>query len=309
MTRSDLVISRAADEDLAAVAAFMTRFGGRPVSAEYLRHWYMRNPSGSATVMTGRINGRIAGLATTNDHYFTGPEGHVLFAMPQKVLTDPEFRGLGIFGRLYRASEAAGREHGITRFLTVTNAASTPIFLEKFGYQRAPVPRIIAMPSSPGSTGRPAGAREWPAPSSVPETAGSWRMSKDRDHYRWRYSGGQNASHTHLSVQLKGEYLGELFLKKIRRKGLPVMLLLDVLPVDDDRLATLIGCARAHAWRMGCLALLALATAPVKKATSRMIGISISSGFNLLVKGSDPGHTAKLAGMEYELAFGDLDFL
>ena len=104
MSAHDLGIAPLQEADLSALAAFMRTHGNPGADEEHLRHWYLRNPTGSSAVMLGRLDGRIVGMATTNDHWFNGPEGRAIVGMPQKVLTDTSLRGKGIFGKLYRAS-------------------------------------------------------------------------------------------------------------------------------------------------------------------------------------------------------------
>ncbi len=92
--------------------------------------------------------------------------------MPQKVLTDANLRGQGVFGKVYSASEQACRR-GADFFLTVTNAASTPIFLGKFGYQRTAVPRMAALLPCPGERGCTDVRRMRPIPPRLPEAGGT----------------------------------------------------------------------------------------------------------------------------------------
>jgi hypothetical protein len=64
--------------------------------------------------------------------------------MPLRVATDPEFRGRGIFARLEGTNEERVRELGVRLLLTVPNAASTPIFLERLGWSALPSIRVWA---------------------------------------------------------------------------------------------------------------------------------------------------------------------
>src|SRR5437868_5540133 len=133
-----------------AVSAFMQAEHQERSDAEYLRHWYFRNPIAGSAMLIGEREGSVVGMATMNVHHFRGPAGLALAAMPQKVLTHASLRGQGIFGRLYRACETVCLARGVDFFITVTNAASTPIFLAKFGYQRAPSPTLGLMLPMPG---------------------------------------------------------------------------------------------------------------------------------------------------------------
>jgi hypothetical protein len=306
MSADGLVISALTAADLEPLALFMRERNKADVDAATLRHWYLDNPAGSSTVMIGRMDGRIVGMSTTNDHLFRRGEGEVLVAMPQKVLTDPELRGKGIFQRIYRATEEAGWNKGVGFFLTVTNAASTPIFLSRFGYARLPAPGMLVFPAA---VGRPSGLvpgggddAEW---AEVPTDA--WHMVKDGPHLHWRYArpgpGHRQYRFDHPSGQ------GRLVLKRMVRKGVPVMLVLELLATDPDSLRRTLLNARRLALRSGCAVLLALRTASLMQAARGMWHVPVSSGLNLLVKGTDEAHTQRLLAQRFELAFGDLDFL
>jgi|688.fasta_scaffold04392_18 GNAT superfamily N-acetyltransferase len=306
MSVDGLEITRITAADLEPLARFMREQNKASVDGATLGHWYLENPAGSSTVMIGRIDGRIVGMSTTNDHRFRGPGGEVLVAMPQKVLTDPALRGKGIFQRLYQATETEGRRKGVGFFLTVTNAASTPIFLSRFGYVRLPSPRMLVFPAA---IGRGAGAvkdrmddvAEWPEPPTQ-----AWHMAKDQAHLQWRYALGPG--HQHFTFD-HGHGKGRLVLKRMVRKGVPVMILLELLATDPAARRKTLLCARRLALQAGSPVLMALRTATVLQAAEGMWHHTMSSGLNLLVKGLDEGHTALLATQPFELAFGDLDFL
>lgn len=308
MSTHALSIAPLQEADLPALAAFMRAQGQAGADEAHLRHWYLHNPAGSSAVMLARIAERIVGMATTNDHWFSGPEGRVLVAMPQKVLTDASLRGQGIFGRAYQASEAAGRRQGIGFFLTVTNAASTPIFLEKFGYRRLPVPRMLVLPPA---FGRIRGhVTEFIAPSEAPDgDRSTWRMEKDEAHVQWRFLAYPGNGHLHRTFRFDDGTGGSVFLKRMKRKGVPLMLVLDLVPSHPDVAPRLLRQARRIAARNGCAAVLVLAEERMVRAAAGMVRATVSSGFNLLVKGLDEAGTQRLLGQRFELAFGDLDFL
>jgi len=305
---SELVIRPAILADLDALAAFMRHHGTSHATAEYLRHWYFGNPSGSASLMVGWSEGRIVGMATTNDHHFQRMgNATALVGMPQKVLTDESIRGKGVFGKLHRASEAACLERGVDFFLTVTNAASTPIFLSKFGYHRAASPGLIALAARPGRALVRSVAP--PAPRAANAPVHAWSMHKDAAHFAWRYAPFPGAEHRVLEVGPPNSPQGVIMLRKVRKLGLPFQLLMDALPTTGQHGRDLLLAARAVAWREGCAGVLVLEQEHLspwlKGQYPRLLR---SSGFNLLVKGRDAMHTQALIDEGFELAFGDLDF-
>lgn len=305
---SELTIRQARVEDLEVLAAFMREHGGSNTDAHYLRHWYFDNPSRSASLIAGWINGAIVGMATTNDHYFEkqGEEPR-LVAMPQKVLTDPSVRGKGVFGKLYEASEAACLERGVDLFLTVTNAASTPIFLKRFGYQRLTSPTLIAMAARPGRVEYREVTDALPA--FIPSSGSKWRMRKDEEHFRWRYASTSASKHRILHISSSGRSLGTAVLRPLRKGGLPFILLMDLIPERSELGAELLNAVRRIAWHQQAVGILALGEDQLRPWVRQQFPrLARSSGFNLLVKGKNEAHTHELTSQSFELAFGDLDF-
>lgn len=284
----------------------MAAQGQRRCSAEYLRHWYFSTPSRSASVILGEALGRLVGMATTNDHRFVTAGADGLVGMPQKVLTDSALRGQGIFGKLYHASEAACLDRGVRFFLTVTNEASTPIFLGRFGYERSPAPRMAILP--PAFGGVPRLDPQAPLIGQDAPRATAWGVQKDAAHLRWRYVEHPLKEYIIVHVGTPNEELGWLFLKRITKMGLPVLLLMDLAPAARGAEGALLKMARRLIVRHGSVALLVLHEAWLEPALAREGGMHRSSGFNLLVKGRDAAATGLLRDHRFDLSFGDLDF-
>lgn len=305
---SELTIRQARVEDLDALAAFMREHNGGDIDASYLQHWYFDNPSRSASLMLGWVESSLVGMATTNDHYFERlGEGPRLVAMPQKVLVDASARGKGYFGKLYKASEAACSERGAEFFLTVTNAASTPIFLKRFGYQRLPSPTLVALGARPGKVQYSEVAEVLHAAS--PALSSKWRMCKDEEHYSWRYASTSVSKHRILRISAAGKALGTAVLRPLRKGGLPFLLLMDLLPERAEFGAPLLSAVRRIAWEHRAVGVLALGEDHQRPwLREQFPRLARNSGFNLLVKGKNEAHTQQLTSHSFELAFGDLDF-
>jgi hypothetical protein len=305
---SSLVVRQASEKDLDALAVFMRAHGSGQMTAERLRHWYFRNPSGSASVVIGESDQHIVGMATTNDHVFhKSGAASVLVGMPQKVLTDERARGQGIFGKLYRASEEVCLQRGVEHFLTITNAASTPIFLSRFGYEALPSPRLVILPSLPSSAGvRPTGTIG-PSGSEAPGKA--WSLRKDHEHYLWRYDPVIGTGYHTVSSGPESDPWGTAVLRRIRKMRMPFLLLMDLVPSDPLRGADMLRSLRAFAWAQGAVGVLVLKEDRLNTWSKQQFPRwEMSSGFNLLVKGRTPEHTRELLRENFELSFGDLDF-
>ena len=303
---STLNIRPAHSTDVPALSAFMESQGQDRCSAAYLDHWYFRNPSGSASVIIGEMGGRIVGMVTTNDHIFEKGDKEVLVGMPQKVLVDEAIRGQGVFGRLHTEAEKACLDRGVEMFLTVTNAASTPIFIERFGYRRLPVPRMALLLPSIGSVpvlSKGCGPHGERAPSQD-----TWRMKKDSAHFNWRYTQDPLKEYTFLQVSDDDNNGGWIALRRIRRANLPVSLLMDMGPERGGTGTKLLKMARRLTLHQRSLGLLALEESWNSSSLRRASVGTRSSGFTLLVKGKGDAHTQALRNDRFDLAFGDLDF-
>ena len=119
------------------------------MSSSYLIWWYFQNPFKSWSFFKVLFNDNICGISTTNNFIFNYNESSVKVAMPQKVLTAKSMRGKGLFSKAYFASEEHNISEGVDFFLTFTNAASTPIFIDKFKYSKGISPKLYFLLSSP----------------------------------------------------------------------------------------------------------------------------------------------------------------
>ena len=302
---STLSIRTAHSTDVPALSAFMESQGQDRCSAAYLEHWYFRNPSGSASVIIGEMDGRIVGMATTNDHIFEKAGEEVLVGMPQKVLTDEAIRGQGVFGRLHAAAEKACLDRGVEMFLTVTNAASTPIFIERFGFRRLPVPRMALLLPSIGAV--PIHSEGCGPPGERAPSQDTWRMKKDAVHFSWRYTQNPLKEYTFLQVS-DDDNGGWIVLRRIRRARLPMSLLMDMVPERGGTGTKPLKMARRLALHQRSLGLLALEESWNSSSLRRASVATRSSGLTFLVKGKDGAHTQALLDHRFDLAFGDLDF-
>ncbi len=305
----ELVIREAREADGPALAAFMQAQGQQRSTREYLEHWYFDNPTQGGSVTLGERDGAVVGMATMNAHRFRRSIQTALVAMPQKVLTHASLRGQGIFGKLYRASERACLERGADFFLTVTNSESTDIFLNKFGYLRLPSPGMTILLPLPGNV-EFGSTDEWePLASFGTENGEAWRMAKDRVHYRWRFVDHPLREYLFGRCSANGADLGCVFLKRVRKRAVPVMLLLDMVPAGSAASGDLLRAARKLTWKHGGLALLCLQEERFASAIAANSPVlRRSSGFNFLVKGRDQQHTHALAKQSFEISLGDLDF-
>jgi GNAT superfamily N-acetyltransferase len=126
------------------VAELMGRVWGERPDEQELEWFYERNPVRPASVLLAEEDDRVVGtVAIAFQRMAIGGE-ELEVGMPLRVATDPEYRGRGIFARLQAANEERARELGLRLLLTVPNAASAPVFLERLGWKPLPSLRIWA---------------------------------------------------------------------------------------------------------------------------------------------------------------------
>lgn len=300
------------ETELAETAALMTDELGAPVSPDYLQWWYFLNPTGVFSFFVLKREGRIAGMATMNDFQFTMTEGVKLVGMPQKVLVAEELRGQGLFGALYFAAERENLQKKADFFLTFTNAASTPIFLKKFGYRRGVCPDLVIIPFDPFALLK---SRRYEVASAIASSPGGGAalrfengIKKDREFLRWRYSAFRPEQYVVLRVGEEAGVLGWVVLKKTRKFGLPFVLLMDLVADEPAAVETLVDQAALYCFRRFSAALAALDHPGISAALSKRRHRRIAGRFNFLVKGRDEEATEALSRARFSFSFGDLDF-
>ncbi|MCB0809265.1 MAG: hypothetical protein KDB96_08285 [Flavobacteriales bacterium] len=285
--------------DLQRVSAFMTAQGQHRCSEAYLEHWFFGDARYAGGITLVEDGERIVAMATIKSCRFRQGDRTLSVGMPQKVLTDSRLRGKGLFGRCYRAAEEAFWTGGGELLLTVTNAASTPIFLERFGFVRLPSPEIAILPPAFRAPSEQASVDGTGAANS----AGVWHMLRDEGYWSWRY--GQVTSDPYLTVARGG---GRAVVRPIRKGRVPLALLMDVDAPSQEVAKALVQEARYRTWRMRRPFLLALLGGPCEVPLRRSAWLVRRSGFNFLMKGPDTGATKRSLQERFSLSFGDLDF-
>jgi hypothetical protein len=313
--------SDATIEDLAGVLAAASRTSGggaEDMRTDKLAWWYFANPSNSFSFSIAMVSDasqqKIEGYASTNNFFLETDWGTKLVGMPQKVLTTEAVRGKGVFGKLYRHTEAKNlSELHVDFFLTVTNAASTPIFLEKFSYVRGKFPALLVFPWNPFllllpySARRVSGFDEQFFNQSIYISRNS--VNKTRAHLKWRYE-SYKPDQYHL-VEIKTSYgLAYVVLKPGKRKGIPLFFLMEILVSTPASLSVAFQQVQRYLSRQPHAVLLALGSRMVLDACAQSWPVlSLPNRFNFLVKGKLEQETVELSKVEFNLNFGDLDFI
>ncbi len=170
----------------AAVADLMGRvWGERPDEAE-LEWFYERNPVRPASVLLAEDEGRIVATVAMSFLRMSVGGEELTVGMPLRVATDEAYRGRGIFRDLQAENEERARASGIRLLLTVPNAASAPVFLQRLGWTALPSLRVWGR-LRPFRVGRPRGGVERFAEQGPRPGAGD-RVLRDAAWLNWRFA-------------------------------------------------------------------------------------------------------------------------
>jgi GNAT superfamily N-acetyltransferase len=162
------------------------------LTPRYLTWAYVANPDGEAFGFNAYDGERLAA------HYVTQPLRAVVDGRAERALlslhtaTRPEYQGRGLFTDLARDTFAAAADAGYGHVIGVANAASTPGFLRKLGFQLvAPLEARVGLGPAPRPDPRlqPGYRREWS------EAALRWRLDCPGRDYRCERRGGEVSLH------------------------------------------------------------------------------------------------------------------
>lgn len=293
--------------DLSAVVALhQTDMEGSPLTVEYLDWWYCKKPVGSFTCEGVWAEGKLEGMATTNNFFFHTQHGRLQFAMPQKVITSDKIRGQGYFSKLYFQCEAQNIAQGIDGFLTFTNANSTPIFLSKFGYIRGISPAVHIIPALPYGlqAKRYAAIRVEEFAVSYPGVPMPNASEKDVDLIKWRYSYQTDA---YKAIRL--DAASAAIVKKFVKAKLPLLAVMDFWVLNQSHSKALLQQLCLLALRMGCVGIMVLEHEALRPVLAKLLKYTDAHRFNFLVKGGNGISTEQLAEIRFNFTFSDLDFM
>ena len=188
----------------ADVADLMARVWGDAARRRSELAWfYERNPVRPASVLLAEEDGRtVATVAISFVRMSIGGEA-LEVGMPLRVATDPAYRGRGIFAELEAANEERVRELGIRLLLTVPNAASAPVFLNRLGWKPLPPLRVWARLRLRASRGRAASEVERFAAGRIAQPGGRDRVLRDADWLNWRFADSPTRVHAARGRRLR----------------------------------------------------------------------------------------------------------
>ncbi|HMG82918.1 MAG TPA: hypothetical protein VK559_07770 [Ferruginibacter sp.] len=310
---AEFTIEKIIKKDLPEISALALNNGGNQRLTEtYIENWYLNNPSNSVSLCKVVNNkGAIEGYATTNNFMFTIEGKPSLVAMPQNVLTSLKVRGKGLFNKLYFKTESDNlEENKVDCFLTFTNKLSTPIFLNKFAYEKGLCPAILFTPFNFFDL---LSSYQFKRLTAIDQMVFSSIYSfdnaiqKDEAYFKWRYK-LYTAKELHLvEIKEKSIIIGYAFLKATQKKGIPYLFLMDIIAEKKDNIAVVIEACFTYSSKQFFSGVVMFDGAfDIKKRTAR---IRLQNRLNFLVKGKTPALTAHLSQVNFNFFFGDLDIV
>ncbi len=279
--------------------------GNKGFSGSFFQEHYLGNPTNRYTAFKSLENGKCIGYATTNNHWLLIGQQKTMVAFPQNLLTARHSRGKGVFRQLYLNTEEQNIRHwNIQHFMVFSNARSTPIFLKHLGYERSSSPDLWICPFSPATLFKRKQYQRLTEFSEIDftkiiQTDNSF--FKDETYFRWRYRRYDQHELHILRINKNGQSYA--LLKSTRVKGLPALILMDVLIENTDQYTAVMDACRHYCSKHYFAAVLMFELPLVKTPFS----IKINNRFNFLVKGATKEITALLLQTRFNFNLGDLD--
>ena len=309
----EFTIEKIRRTDLPEIRMLASNNGGNQrLTENYIENWYLNNPSNSISLCKVVSNeGSIEGYATSNNFMFTIEGKPMLVAMPQNVLTSLKVRGKGLFNQLYFKTESDNLiENKVDCFLTFTNKASTPIFLNKFFYERGLCPDITFTAFNFLDL---FSFYEYKRLSSIDEIIFPFiytpdnSMQKNATYFKWRYKMYTSEDLHLIEVKEKGHIIGYAFLKVVKKKGIKCLLLMDIVSETGENFSGIIKACFTYSTRNFFVGTIMFDGAfTIRKRIAR---IKLKNRLNFLVKGKTSAITHHLSQLNFNFFFGDLDIV
>jgi len=146
------------------VLQLMELVQGHPTTPQHFIWWFEYNPTGDFNIYLAIYNGQIIGVSCHSAFRMLHDGQEHIISFPLNVLTHPDYRGQGIFSKLQMANEKHAKRIGCPFMLSFPNAVSTPIFLNKFGWDSIRTPVLYLRPLKSENIVRNIDFISWAAP-------------------------------------------------------------------------------------------------------------------------------------------------
>ena len=276
----------------------------------YIDWWYFKKKKSGFNFTVLKYKNKIISISTINNAIFCLNKKITEIGLPQNVVTKKRYRGMGLFSKVFKTSEKKSIANKVKKFITFTNAASTPIFIKKFKYKVGICPNILFFPIFPFK-------KKSSKLKKVNKIDNFFyyqnnkhilnnSIIKDKSYLSWRYEKNLDKN-THLLEYKKDNQSQSLIMIKFGyKKNIKICYLLDCLgSVDKSLLREL----KKYIANNRSYLFLCLENDYFKKLYSSSFFFRIKKKFNFLVKAENNKETNKLSKTKFNITFGDLDFI
>lgn len=285
--------------------------GNQDLNEQNITHWYFKNPHKSSSLWKAVMKGKIEGYATTNNFHHHIGDKEYLIAFPQNVLTSNNIRGKGIFKKLYYKTEDENlNQNKVNLFLTFTGEMSTPIFKNKFNFLAGNPPLLLIKLVNPTAF---IYKTNYSKIKSIQEVTFDQKIfqfqngrKKDINYYKWRYSNCDSKKLRILEISDKSETLGYSFLILQKIKGVPMLILADMISKNEESISKIIDESYLYTCRNLIPALIMIDL--TYNCTNRGINFKIKQSSTFQVKGKNDEETDWLSKIRFNFFYGDLDY-
>jgi len=276
-------------------------WGDGAMGGETFDWWFDGNPAGSMRSVAVR-EAKAVGVAGHSRFRFVIDGRERIGQFSVHAVTAPEARGLGIFRALEVRHEEQGSEQGSACVLGFASAPTRPLFLEPLGWTQIDRRRVWARPLPVGRRGLPSperfGARHEDAYVACSQRLRN-HVIRDSRYLNWRYV---DSPREYRLLESHGG--GFAVVGFIRRRGLRLALLMELVGQGDDRGALLRG---ALAAARGSAALLAVPS-PVLPRPRLVRNGFLPTPYRLDFMGKGLAQPLDARSEAWTVSLGDTDF-
>ncbi len=310
-----MVIRRAGREDVKGIVALMNAEDENLVSEEQLTNWYFNNHSQSHGLIICEYEGNIEGICSTNHFRLDLNGSKKLIAFPMKVLTSSKIRGKGVFSKLYwKNEEVCFGDEKVDFFINFPNDISSPIFLKKFEYLPGICSDLALIINRPIFLGAKS---KYEIVDNIPDSFFAKPIqlkqngfTKDQKYFQWRYKTPISTESEKYKFLALRNGRGFAVVKKDKKKGIPIYLLLDLFVHGQEDVVNLFNAARHYSMKNLAMGILCFLNEYNREAIDKIkLKKILRNQFNFSVKGKSMDETKSLAKTPFNFELGDLDFL
>ena len=289
---------------------FKTEDKGTRITEKYLNWWYLEKKFSDSSFVFLKYRSSIVSIATINNQKININKKLYNIGLPQNVITSSQHRGKGFFQKTFFECEKRNTKKNVNHYITFTNKLSTPIFLKKFNYIKGKCPNVVVIPIISFSFKKIKISKVKKFNTNFLYKSNNKEINnsiyKDKEYMRWRYE-KSIFSDVHI-LEFKKNNLVESYaiIKFSYRYKIKVCYLLDIIGKFNIRNLKEL---KKYIFKNKSFLLLFLDNEQVKFFYKYKINLKFKNQFNFLVKNNSKNNKFDLSNINFNLSFGDIDFI